>query len=86
VTEPTTNQQSLATDLTDLGLSSLGGMVLEGRTSIEAALAYVERKLGTKERAAAYISDNEKRQENFKWCEKAKFALDHWNTELGSKS
>lgn len=78
---PTPDQQALATDLTDLGLSTLGGRVLEGLTPVDSALAYVGRKLGAKQRAAGYISDNEKRQRNFKWCEKAKFVLDHWEAQ-----
>jgi hypothetical protein len=81
VTEPTPTQVGLARDLTDLGLGNLGGRVLEGLVSVKSALSYVERNLGVKQRAASHIADAEGRARNFKWCEKAKFVIDHWEAQ-----
>jgi hypothetical protein len=84
VTKPTTNQQSLATDLTDLGFSTIAGRVLEGRISVESALTHIRREQGVKERALARSRSEgtlEMRERLATWCEKASFVLDHWEAQ-----
>jgi hypothetical protein len=92
MTEPTPVQQALASDLKDLGLTSIGGRVLEGRISVQRALSHVKREHGVKQRmldlkaGRGSVGAIEMRERLATWCEKAKFTLEHWSDYLEPES
>ena len=84
MTGPTPAQQALATDLIDLGFSTIGGRVLEGRISVAQALKHVRREQGVKQRVLGRSRSEgtlEMRERLATWCEKASFVLDHWEAQ-----
>jgi hypothetical protein len=82
--KPTSNQTALATDLKDLGFTSIAGRVLEGRISSQSALAHVKREQGVEQRMLDRSRSEgtvEMRERLATWCEKASFVLDHWEAQ-----
>jgi len=70
------SQELLATDLRDLGLTSLAGRVLEGRISTAQTLAEVARQRGVRQRLLLRASTPADEERLMAWCEKATAIID----------